>query len=679
VSFLYPLFLLAGLSIAIPVFIHLFNLRRYKTVLFPNTRFLKNIQLHSRKQSQLRYKLLLTLRILFLVCLVLAFAQPFFRDRQQEDTGNRLQVVYIDNSSSLSVKKGARTLLDRSKETARARIRQAAPGTRFILLTNDRPVSYQPMEPEKALAALNNVEISAATKSAPQIMSLVQGLVQSEAAPGADVYFYSDFQRNSFPAQPQGAGLDGIRFFGVPVRTDAVSNVYIDTAFLTTPVLQSGQSNRVVVRSRLVGREPAEAPVLQLSVNGQVKSAAGISFDEKNLSTDTLSFQVNNAGWQRIMLTVNDAAVRFDDTFRITARSSASLAVLVLNQGAPNPYIQAAFRSYNGFRLDQKDLGAPADWKQYNLVVLNGITQMSQSLGKQVSAALQSGQSVAIFPGRTSDVTGLNEGLRQIADVRITGVDTATQTVSSLQAGSELVRDLFERIPENVQLPTTRWHYVIEAGLAANQQAIFSFRNGDPFLVQYTPSRGRLYLLSSGADIQSGNFSGSYFFVPFLYQMTAQAHGSDVFAITAGRQQPVFLSGREADEKNMVHVYGENLDLIPSQRPAAGGLEVFLAPAVQVPGFYSLAAPGGDTTVIALNQDRVESELGLWDLGELRNNWKGDAITWLDAASSTGLNPEGRAGAFPLWKVCVILALIMLAAETLMLAGSFRKPTVAPR
>src|ERR1035438_6940578 len=79
VSFLYPLFLVAGLSLGIPVLIHLFNLRKYKVVLFPHTRFLKTIQLNSRKQSQVRYKWLLATRLLFLAALVLAFAQPFFR------------------------------------------------------------------------------------------------------------------------------------------------------------------------------------------------------------------------------------------------------------------------------------------------------------------------------------------------------------------------------------------------------------------------------------------------------------------------------------------------------------------------------------------------------------------------------------------------------------------------
>ncbi|MBZ0099431.1 MAG: BatA domain-containing protein, partial [Taibaiella sp.] len=139
-SFLYPLFLIAGLALAIPVLIHLFNLRRYKTVYFPHTRFLKNIQLRSQKQSQLRYKWLLALRLLFLAMLILAFAQPFFAGADKKDTGHRLQAIYIDNSASMGLKKESQRLVDLAREAARRQVRNAPPGTRFVLLTNDRPV-----------------------------------------------------------------------------------------------------------------------------------------------------------------------------------------------------------------------------------------------------------------------------------------------------------------------------------------------------------------------------------------------------------------------------------------------------------------------------------------------------------------------------------------------------------
>ncbi|HYD23068.1 MAG TPA: BatA domain-containing protein, partial [Flavipsychrobacter sp.] len=156
-SFLYPLFLVAGLALAIPVLIHLFNLRRYKTVYFPHTRFLKNIQLRSQKQSQVRYKWLLALRLLFLAALILAFAQPFFFGTDKRDT-KRIQAIYIDNSGSMSLKKDARRLVDMAKEAARRQIRNAAPGTKFVLLTNDGPVSYRPMPADKVLVGLGAID-----------------------------------------------------------------------------------------------------------------------------------------------------------------------------------------------------------------------------------------------------------------------------------------------------------------------------------------------------------------------------------------------------------------------------------------------------------------------------------------------------------------------------------------
>lgn len=667
-SFLYPLFLVAGLSLAIPVLIHLFNLRRYKTVLFPHTRFLKNIQLNSRKQSQVRYKWLLLTRLLFLTALVLAFAQPFFNKDSKKAGDSKFQIIYLDNSYSMSVKKGGMSMLDIAKEAARKQVRHATPGTKFVLLTNDKPASYHSEPADKVFSEINATDFSAESKTVNEVAATAQSVLQNEGKGGGDLYYYSDFQQSAFPVAPDKALMKNITFYGLPVQSDEVQDVYIDTAYLTTPVLQTGKSNYIIVHSRCIGTPPKENPVLSLAVNGQVKSAASLNFSDKKESFDTLNFQVNNANWQEITLTLNDASVRFDDTFRITARSSPNLSVLMLNEGQPNTYIQAAFRAYNGFRLNQVDVAAaPKTWKEYNLVILNGVTHIDDAMGKTLNEALQQGQSICIFPGRTSNIQMLNEGLKEVGDINITGIDTGVQTASSLQQGSALVKDLFEKIPENVQLPVANWHYAISAGLSANQQSVLSFRNGDPLLARYMPSKGQLYICATSADLQSGNFPGSYFFTPFLYEMAIQSSSSSIYAISGGSQQAVYLPLANASERNMMHVYGNGLDIIPPQRPDGAGLDIFIDQAVQQPGFYALSpANGGDTTQVALNQNKAESQFDFRDINALKNEWKGDNIKWMSITEG-GISDNGSNG-FPLWKVCVILALIMLAAETFLLA-----------
>ena len=667
-SFIYPLFLTAGLALAIPVLIHLFNLRKYKTVMFPHTRFLKSIQLKSQKQSEVKYKALLAMRLLFLAFLVLAFAQPFFNEANKQNADNRLQLIYIDNSYSMSVKKGVRTMLDQAKEIAGRQVRSAKPGTRFLLLTNDKPTSYRSEPADKVFAEINALDFSANSKTVNQVVTTAQSMLQNEGKGGCDLFYYSDFQQSAFPVQPDKALMKNITFYGLPVQAEEVQDVYIDTAYLTLPVLQTGKNNTLIVHTRLSGKPPKESLVLQLRINGQVKSAATLNFQDKEQSIDTLAFQVNDANWQQLQLTLNDAVMRFDDTFRITARSSSSLAVLVVNEGQANPYLQAAFRAYDGFRLNQVDITSPGkEWNNYNLVILNGITHIDDALGKNLAEALDHGQSICIFPGRTNNLQALNDGLKLIGDIRIGSIDTAVQTASSLQQGSALVKDLFEKIPDNVQLPVAKWHYSISAGLTANQQSVLSFRNGDPLLARYTPRRGSLYICATSADLQSGNFPGSYFFAPFLYQMAMQSTSGNIYAVTAGSQQPVFLPLTNATERNTLHLFSNSVDMIPPQRPNGGGVDVFVGQAVQLPGFYQLAAPGGDTTSVALNQDKQESILTYLNINTLKNEWKGADVKWPDMASSG--NFKGATGnSFPLWKVCVILALIMLTAETWLLA-----------
>jgi len=617
------------------------------------------------------------MRLLFLASLILAFAQPFFNNSNTKVTGNKLQVIYIDNSYSMSAKKGARSILDIAKEAARKQVHKAPPGSRFIFLTNDKPTSYRPEPADKIYRDIVTTEVSAGSKTVGQVLAVVQSILsqgdKQQQNAGADVYYYSDLQQAAFPAPPDKALMEHITFYCLPVQTDEAQDIYIDTAWLTTPVLQTGKSNYLVVRTHCTGTQPKENPVLDLRINGQVKSAASLNFADKKESVDTLNFQVNDAGWQDIMLTVNDAGMRFDDTFRITARSSPNLSILVLNEGQPNPYVQAAFRAYNGFRLDQADVTtAPKEWKAYNLVILNGITHIDSVLGKTLNEALQQGQSICILPGRTNNFQQINDGLRSVGDIHIIGIDTAVQSASSIQQGSPLVKDLFEKIPDNVQLPVANWHYSISAGLSANQQSVLSFRNGDPLLARYMPSKGQLYICATSVDLRSGNFPDSYFFTPFLYVMAMQGGGSTIYAITAGTQQPVYLSMANASERSTVHVYGKGIDAIPPQRPNGAGLDVYLNESVAEPGFFGLAAPGGsDTTEVALNQDKRESQLGARDINAIKSDWKADNLKWM-SINDSGSIADNDAGSFPLWKVCVFLALVMLAAETYLLA----KPSV---
>ena len=95
---LYFLFLLV-----IPILVHLFQLRRFQKEYFTNVRFLKELNMQTRKSSKIKKWLLLCTRLLLLACLIIAFAQPFFKANDSNNKGNEM-VILLDNSFSMQAK-----------------------------------------------------------------------------------------------------------------------------------------------------------------------------------------------------------------------------------------------------------------------------------------------------------------------------------------------------------------------------------------------------------------------------------------------------------------------------------------------------------------------------------------------------------------------------------------------
>src|SRR5947199_6623839 len=99
-TFLSPLYLIALLSAAIPLVIHLSRSRRTKKMRFSTTRFFTDQFLRSYRMSRLREILLLACRMALCALLATALAQPLFMPRGPllGGEGARAVVIVLDNS-----------------------------------------------------------------------------------------------------------------------------------------------------------------------------------------------------------------------------------------------------------------------------------------------------------------------------------------------------------------------------------------------------------------------------------------------------------------------------------------------------------------------------------------------------------------------------------------------------
>src|SRR3970040_3115445 len=97
----------------VPILVHLFQLRRFKKEYFTNVRFLKELSIQTRKSSKIKKWLLLSTRLLLLTCIIIAFAQPFFKAKDSKNSSNEMYIV-LDNSFSMQAQGKKGELLKRA-------------------------------------------------------------------------------------------------------------------------------------------------------------------------------------------------------------------------------------------------------------------------------------------------------------------------------------------------------------------------------------------------------------------------------------------------------------------------------------------------------------------------------------------------------------------------------------
>src|SRR5450755_2133809 len=99
---------LAGLAgLALPLYLHLLKRQKNPPKGVPSLMFWESRTQASTRHRRLNYLLLLSLRLLVLLFLILAFANPFINRNADALASNRLVLLVIDNSFSMRAGAGA--------------------------------------------------------------------------------------------------------------------------------------------------------------------------------------------------------------------------------------------------------------------------------------------------------------------------------------------------------------------------------------------------------------------------------------------------------------------------------------------------------------------------------------------------------------------------------------------
>jgi len=668
-NFLYPGFLFALLSVAIPVIIHLFNFRKFKKVYFSNVQLLKEVEQQNSSKEKLKNLLILFSRILAIIFLVLAFAQPYIPAHNQKTTAlKNIVSIYIDNSYSMEAVNKDGNLLDEAKRRAKELIKGFGINDRFQLLANDFEGKHQRLLNEEAfLKALDDVKISAANRNLQQILNR-----QSNVLTGGEnkySFLISDFQKNISSTKKLETKSD-IQYSFLKLNANTLPNVAVDSVWTLSPNHQPGANERLVIQLKNYSDEEAKNIPIKLSINNQQKGLGAVTIPAGKTIKDTLNFSGLNAGWQKGIVSIKDFPVTFDDTLSFSFKVDQSFPVLSINGSNAGNYIKALFAADSYYKLAENAESniSYSNFASYGLIVLNGLKNPSTGLAQQLRTYLNAGGTVVLFPDLDSDIQTYNSFLSGLSLPVIQGLNTTPGKVDQIDLQNPIFKTVFEEIPKNLDLPTVSRYYSFIEKNTSNKEDIMLLPGRKPFFSKYIVGNGQLYLSASGLNGSDGNLSRHPVFVPLIYRLALSGGNELPLYYNIGNDNTLTSKKISLGKNQSLKITAGHFEAIPEIRQADGKTFIYIADQIKNAGFYNLKLADSLLAVYSFNNGRTESDMHYLSKTELeqladKNNLKifdtdKDAVKLI-----AGDNKIGQT----LWKLCLILSLIFIAAEILLI------------
>lgn len=667
-NFLYPGFLFALISVAIPVIIHLFNFRKFKKIYFSNVQLLKEVEQQNSSKEKLKNLLILFSRILAIIFLVLAFAQPYIPAHNQKTTAlKNIVSIYIDNSYSMEAVNKDGNLLDEAKRRAKELIKGFGINDRFQLLTNDFEGKHQRLLNEEAfLKALDDVKISAANRNLQQILNR-----QSNVLTGGEnkySFLISDFQKNISSIKKLETKAD-IQYSFLKLNANTLPNVAVDSVWTLSPNHQPGANERLVIQLKNYSEEEAKNIPLKLSINNQQKGLGAVTIPAGKTVKDTLNFSGLNTGWQKGIVSIKDFPVTFDDTLSFSFKVDQSFPVLSINGSDAGNYIKALFAADSYYKLAENAESNInySNFANYGLIVLNGLKNPSTGLAQQLRTYLNAGGTVVLFPDLDSDIQTYNSFLSGLSLPVIQGLNITPVKVDQIDLQNPIFRTVFEEIPRNLDLPAVSRYYSFAEKNTSNKEDIMLLPGRKPFFSKYIVGNGQVYLSASGLNTSDGNLSRHPVFVPLIYRLALSGGNELPLYYNIGNDNTLASKKISLGKNQSLKITTDHFEAIPEIRQADGKTLIYIADQIKNAGFYNLKLADSLLAVYSFNNGRIESDmhyLSKTELGQLAGSNLKIFDTDKDAVKLiAGDNKIGQT----LWKLCLILSLIFIAAEILLI------------
>jgi len=627
---LYFLFLLV-----IPILVHLFQLRRFKTVYFTNVKLLKELQTQTRKSSKIKKWLLLVTRLLVITCLIIAFAQPYFKHQNTPKKGNEL-IIVLDNSFSMQAKGPKGELLKRSIQEL---LEELPENQSFSLLTNSE--LYWDTDIKSIQKELQNLDYSALPfqldyllnedeikkKQVPKDYIIITDAIQAESKKAIELA-----QNNSvYFIQPKAENLSNIS-----IQNVAISQV-MDQFYELKINLQS------------FGSKKREIPLSVIS-SGKKLATTLVQIDKSNTE---IKLTIPKKDIQAT-IHIEDQSLAYDNDFYLSISKPEKAALLAIGSLAQNNFLDRIFTAeeFNFKSTELKSL----DYNQIEnqeAIVLNELDDLPLALGTTLKAYYEKGGTIIFIPNKNNIPSTLNNFVANFGSLKYGMLSSTEKKITTINFSHPLYQAVFKNKVTNFQYPKVKSSF----GLTGNT-AVLHYEDQSIFMGSSTNQLGNFYAFAAPINKQNSNFQNAPLIVPTLYNMGQNQSKTGINAYTIGENQSLILE-TVLTKDEAVAIQNNDYSFIPLQQILNAKCKLTFGDYPEKAGNYEVIKDEESLKKISFNFARTESDItainsGIFDTFTKVNN----IATVLNDIASERSSSE-------IWKWFLFGTLLLLCTELL--------------
>ncbi len=489
--------------------------------------FLEPSETMSSKQTKLRYRKLLCLRVLVLALLALLFAEPVIKGIKLLGGGAKRHLVVIDTSLSQShtarwqrTRTLAGDILDSLPDGDEVAIVAAA--SRFVQPAGAGDDSND-FSQSSARNQINALTPTSGRLDYSRIASAISGAVKDSPLP-VEVHIVTDIQQSAMPERFTDLAIDGIDKLTIHSSADAT-----DSNLSLSAKLDYAADNFADI-SVLVSNYSDQAAQRQISVTANdtviESTTITVAADATALFQFNAADTTNAQGQLEIALSPNDE-LPIDDVWTLAVPDGDRTDVSVVSgsvQSIASNYVSAAIESDPRYRkrdiagdnLSAGDAGA--------VVIVPDAAVLSDRAATRLQQFIADGGNALIIAGSTPHSTQMrkllsisnsarnelnNDAAAPVSARSIANIDT-THPLTRDVAGSWRAVSVINYLPLNVQNTDRR---IVDLG------------DGSPLLFERTIGEGRALFFASALDTGWNNLAVEPLFVAFMIRTVEYLSG----------------------------------------------------------------------------------------------------------------------------------------------------------